>query len=100
MALVRIGNVSDLPEGAMMPARVNGRDFVVCRSNGELRAFDGLCPHQNGPLAQGNFTEGRIICPWHAWEFDARSGCLDFNPTVSLTQYPVVLDGDSIFLDA
>ena len=65
---------------------------------GEIRALDGLCPHQGGYLGQGNVADGRLICPWHAWEFDCRTGenCLD--PDQRVPTFPVKVEGADIFL--
>ena len=32
------------------------------------------CPHRGAPLAHGALHHHTIVCPWHAWEFDCRTG--------------------------
>jgi nitrite reductase/ring-hydroxylating ferredoxin subunit len=41
-----------------------------------------------------------VVCPWHAWEFDCRSGEFDYNPEVKVRKLPVVLRGEEVFVDA
>ncbi len=100
MALVRVTTLTSLPPGTMIPATIDGKDLVICNDQGTVHAFDGLCPHRNGPLWQGNFVDGRIVCPWHAWEFRCDKGCLDYNSDITLIRYPVVIQGDDVFVDA
>jgi nitrite reductase/ring-hydroxylating ferredoxin subunit len=61
---------------ARQPLRVSfaGRPVVVTRCEGEWLAFDGLCPHSLGPLDEGQLFAGRVVCPWHGYGFDVRSG--------------------------
>jgi len=73
------------------------RTFVVCNVNGSFYALDGICPHRGAPLAHGALHDNIIVCPWHAWEFDCRSGqgdCADI-PTI-----PVTVEQDVIYLHA
>jgi len=67
MALVRIASMSELTEGRLLQRSAAGKLVAVCNNQGTVHAFNGLCPHRNGPLGQGNLVDGRIVCPWHAW---------------------------------
>lgn len=51
-----------------------GVDLVLLRVDGELRAFDGLCPHQGALLGEGELDDGVLVCRNHGWRFDARTG--------------------------
>jgi toluene monooxygenase system ferredoxin subunit len=65
----------DLWEGDMREVAVEGRPvLVVSLSGGELRAYQGLCPHQQQPLVDGELEDEVITCAGHLWEFDARTG--------------------------
>jgi nitrite reductase/ring-hydroxylating ferredoxin subunit len=71
---VDLGAAADLD--ARLPLRVTfaGRPVVVARCEGELVAYDALCPHALGPLDAGPLAAGRVTCPWHGYAFDVRSG--------------------------
>lgn len=83
-------------------AVVETADFriVVCRHRGAVHAFEDRCPHAGGPLSGGNFMEGRLICPWHAWEFLCETGAWDANPAVTLRRLPVKIEQGRIWVDA
>ena len=82
-----------------MEAESGGNTYVICNAAGELHAYEGICPHAGGPLGQGNMEDGRIICPWHAWEFDCRTGVNDMDDSLQLAKFPVQVQGDDILID-
>jgi nitrite reductase/ring-hydroxylating ferredoxin subunit len=100
MPLHRIASVAELPPGAVIQAEVKGVPLVVCNDKGTLHAFVDRCPHRNAPLSEGNFVDGRLICPWHGWEFVCETGCFDYNAEVRLERYTVRIEGDEILIDA
>jgi len=82
--------VSEIPPGGRKLVAANGRAIVVFNLGGEFFALANRCPHRGGSLCEGRLTglvqsdepghynysrRGEIIrCPWHAWEFDIRTG--------------------------
>lgn len=99
MPFVKVGSLAGLAPGAVMEAEVNGASYAICNSGGDLRAFDGVCPHAGGPLGQGNIEDGRLICPWHAWEYDCLTGANDYDANLKLAMFPVITVGDDILID-
>jgi thiamine pyrophosphate-dependent acetolactate synthase large subunit-like protein/nitrite reductase/ring-hydroxylating ferredoxin subunit len=37
-------------------------------------AIANRCPHQGGPLGEGMIEGCWLICPWHGWEYDPKTG--------------------------
>jgi nitrite reductase/ring-hydroxylating ferredoxin subunit len=99
MPFVEIKTLAEVPPGSLMQVHVNGAQYALCHHEGELRCFDGLCPHAGGPLGDGNLDGDTIVCPWHAWAFDCRTGVNDFDPDLQLKSYPVVVRDGSIFVE-
>jgi thiamine pyrophosphate-dependent acetolactate synthase large subunit-like protein/nitrite reductase/ring-hydroxylating ferredoxin subunit len=52
----------------------NGRAICLARTAAGYGALDNHCPHQGGPLGDGQIADGYVICPWHAYEYDPMSG--------------------------
>jgi len=75
---VRAAAREDIPPGTVKTVLVSGRSVALFRdAGGAFFATDDLCPHQGASLGEGTYHEGRVICPWHNWVFDVRSGeCL------------------------
>jgi len=99
MALVKVASVSDLHEGALIEVMIGNEPYAVCNASGELHAMQGVCPHRGGPLGQGALNGNMVTCPWHAWEFDCRTGQNDYDPAVKIAKYDVKISGDDVFLD-
>lgn len=99
MALVKVALASHLPPGSVMQAEAGGETYAVCNVAGELYALDGFCPHAGGPLGEGALHGSTLVCPWHAWEFDCRTGANDFDPDVIVTTFPAKIEGGEIFIE-
>jgi nitrite reductase (NADH) small subunit len=99
MAFVKVGSLAELPPGSVMEAEVGEKTYAICNLGGELHALDGICPHSGGPLGQGNLDGDRLICPWHAWEYDCRTGRNDYDETIKLAMFPVKTEGDDVLID-
>ena len=80
---VRVHPVDALPEGRAVRVWAGGVRLVVGRLPGGGDCFASLdrCPHLDLPLAAFGAVElrdGRLICPWHRWEFDVRTGRCEY----------------------
>ena len=97
--MMKVAKLSELPPDSTREVVIGDRTIAVCNSGGTISVLDGTCPHHGGPLGQGNVENGFVICPWHMWEFDCRTGEFDRNPAVKLATYAVEIKGDDICID-
>src|SRR6476646_939955 len=74
MPFVRVGQASALQPDTVMEVLVDSQPYAVCNVAGAIRAVSGVCLHRGGPLGQGQIHEGRVVCPYHMWEFDCVTG--------------------------
>ncbi len=99
MAFWRAATVNEVPPGAVIEV-IRGNDlYAVCNVAGEIRAISGVCPHARGPLGQGTLHGDVILCPWHMWGFDSKSGECDFNPKLHVPAFPVKVEDGVVYLD-
>ena len=97
---VRIGAAAQMPaEGTAKEFYAAGRAVCVARIHGALAALDNECPHRGAPLAEGMIEDGRVVCPWHAWSFDPKTGQALDNPSEHVAVYPIRAQGDDIFCE-
>jgi nitrite reductase/ring-hydroxylating ferredoxin subunit len=98
---VKIGSKSEFEglQGGRL-VEVAGRNIAVFNVDGKLYAIDNDCTHVGGPLAEG-FVSGEIVtCPWHAAQFDLRTGqVLDGPASENVHVYPVRISGDEVELE-
>ncbi len=99
MAFVKIASTADLPPGSLMQAEIGESTYAVCNVDGEIHALWGTCPHAEGPLGEGTLQGTMVVCPWHGYEFDCRTGANDMEPDLKVARYAVKVDGGDILLD-
>ena len=97
---VRIGTVSELPpEGEAGEFECQGKTICVARANGEVTAMDNVCLHRGGPLAQGVVMGDKIVCPWHGWEFELKTGKLGAGTDAGVPVYRVQIEGNDVLVE-
>jgi 3-phenylpropionate/trans-cinnamate dioxygenase ferredoxin subunit len=71
-----IGPAAELPPGTTRIVEVDGRKIGVFNCDGELRAIEDRCSHDDGPLAEGPFDPDActVECPRHGSLFDLNTG--------------------------
>jgi nitrite reductase (NADH) small subunit len=79
----------------------NTNDFAVCLANinGELSALDNWCPHRRGPLGQGWIEGNAVICPWHSWAFNAKTGIADYPENEKVAIFPLRIEDANVLID-
>ena len=71
----KLASQSDLPgvnEAKEFPC--GDKAICVANVNGEISAMDNVCLHQGGPLGEGVIEDGKVVCPWHGWAWDPKTG--------------------------
>ena len=73
-----VGEAKDFRDGKLHTLDIFGRRLVAfADENGEIGVLDGYCPHMGADLSQGELSEGRVVCAFHHWAFDASGKCTD-----------------------
>lgn len=95
----KVANASEIPAGGAKIVTVGDRRVAIFKvKEGELYAVDNTCPHQGAPLGEGYLDGCVVTCPWHAWEFDVRTGACRTVPQDRIKSYKLKLSGDDVFL--
>ena len=99
-AFVRVAAVGELAPGTSRMVEVNGKEVALYNVDGKIYATTNICPHQGGPLAEGMLEGTTIVCPWHAWAFDVKSGGSPVNPRARIEVYEVRVENGDILVNA
>jgi nitrite reductase (NADH) small subunit len=99
MPFEKVATLADLPANTVIEVTVRGEPYAICNAGGNISALWGICPHAGGPLGEGQIFDGRLVCPYHAWEFDCRTGENNFDPTARVPTYAVRLDGQDVLAE-
>jgi nitrite reductase (NADH) small subunit len=113
---IRLCAVDDLAPGEKRRIVVGSRAIALCRSaSGAYFAIGDNCPHQGASLCAGALggttlasapgqyewgREGEVLkCPWHAWEFDVRSGRSLFgDEKIRVASYEIAIEDGEVML--
>lgn len=95
MALVPLGDAAGRTRWTVEDA--GGHRYAVFAVDGGYVVTDALCPHSGGPLVEGRVRDGLVICPWHFYRFDLRTGRCFTSARHRLGCYPVrEVDGELV----
>ncbi len=80
-------------------AEVEGVAVCLANLNGSLSALDNHCPHRGGPLGQGWIEGEAVVCPWHSWMFNAKTGIAEYPPNEQVGVFPLRVDGADVLIE-
>jgi nitrite reductase/ring-hydroxylating ferredoxin subunit len=118
MREINVGPASAFADPGRKLIESEGLEVGIFKLGGEFFAYENVCPHIGGPACQGKiiakveediapdrtskgmiFSKSKlhVVCPWHGFEFDIRTGRHPGNPKARLRTIKVaVTDGDVI----
>jgi nitrite reductase (NADH) small subunit len=97
---VRLCGIEDAPvEGAVAELEVQGTSLCLARLGGEFAALDNWCPHRQGPLGQGWIEGNAVVCPWHSWAFNLKTGEAEYPASERVRSFPVRVEGEDLLVE-
>ena len=76
-----------------------GRAICITRTADGYGALDNRCPHQGGPLGDGQIENGYVICPWHGYEYNPCSGRPPEGFSDAATGYAIEQRADGLYVE-
>jgi nitrite reductase (NADH) small subunit len=100
MPYTKIASQSELPT-------VNGAKEFLCGDkaicvanvNGVYSAMDNVCLHQGGPLGEGTIEHGKVVCPWHGWQYDPQTGEVVHNRKLKVAVYAMKIENGEVIVE-
>lgn len=99
MAFVKVAEEAQVAAGSGKVITVDGREYALFNVEGTYYCVDNECPHAGGPLAQGSVDGTAVMCPWHCWCFDLKTGDGMYGLGIGIGTYPTKLDEGSIYIN-
>ena len=67
--------ISKVPAGKKIKITVDGRPICLVNIDNTFHAVSNSCPHLGESLSNGTLNYlGEIVCPWHSYRFNLKSG--------------------------
>lgn len=89
---IAVGQGTLVESGGMAVAVFNGGE-------GRFFACGAICPHEDGPLAEGWIEGDAVICPWHGFDFDLRTGRCQVAGGLSIPVYAARVTEGAVEVD-
>lgn len=95
----KVAEKESLPEGGV--TTVTAGYHAVClihTAEHGYTALDNRCPHQGGPLGEGHLDGPWLLCPWHGYEYNPKTGEPPEGYGDYATPLPLELREDGIYV--
>lgn len=100
MPFSKVAEQSDLPPtNEAKEFLCNNKTLCIANVNGSYSAMDNVCLHRGGPLGQGIIERGRVVCPWHGWAWDTKTGAAEQDPKMKVAVYPLKIEGGDVLAE-
>lgn len=89
MSWIQITQTDSIPLREGRSVRLGRKEIAIFHLPDQFVALDNMCPHNQGPLADGIVKGDKVVCPLHGWNICLESGkvCKPDVP-VSVRTYP------------
>jgi nitrite reductase/ring-hydroxylating ferredoxin subunit len=119
MPEINVGPASTFGDPGRKLIASGGVEVGIFKLGGEFFAYENVCPHLGGPACQGmiiakveevvaddrtskglEFSKTKInmVCPWHGYEFDIRTGRHPGDPHCRLKPIKVRVEGTDVIV--
>jgi nitrite reductase/ring-hydroxylating ferredoxin subunit len=100
MPFVAVARATDIPLGQGQYVEHDGLAVAVFNAGGgRFYATGATCPHEDGPLSEGWYEAGTVVCPWHGFDFDVVTGRCRVDPDLAVPVYAARVRGDVVEVD-
>jgi nitrite reductase (NADH) small subunit len=100
MPFTKIATQSDLPptnEAKEFPC--GNKTICIANVDGNYSAMDNVCLHRGGPLGSGMVEGGKVVCPWHAWAWDPKTGATELDSSMRVQIYPMKIENGDVLVE-
>lgn len=118
MAEIFVVKADEMTDGDRRIIKTPKGEIGLFRHEGAYYAYANHCPHSGGPACEGllipqiaedynedktykgqRFTDRmNIVCPWHGWEYDMKTGTHAGDSRRKLKKYDVVERSGDIYV--
>ena len=96
-----VAKVSDIKTAGVLPVQIGKKMVALFYCEGEIKAYEDMCPHRAGPLSEGEIKNGEVSCPWHQARFDLKTGKVLCGPaTRSLKSVAITVENGQVLVAA
>lgn len=88
-----------IPVNTIRKIQLDGKQYCLANNSNNFIAFQKECPHAGADLSKGTLnTFGQIVCPFHAYMFDLKSGEEDRKRCKFIKIYTVFWEENKLYI--
>lgn len=96
---VLVAPLQELPPRIGRELIVDGMKIAVFRlSDDRVKAIGGVCPHKQGPLAEGIVAGDFVQCPLHDYKISLRDGKVQEPDEGCVAVYETVIEAGDVYV--
>jgi len=61
--------------------------------------LDDWCPQRGAALAEGWLEGGGVVCPWHSWTVNLKTGEAEYPVHERVAVIPLKIEGEDVLAD-
>jgi nitrite reductase/ring-hydroxylating ferredoxin subunit len=96
---IKVAAVNELSPGQGKLVQVDGNNIALFNVNGTYHAMGAVCPHEDGPLHEGEVDGDTIIYPWHGYDFNVKTGECPLDSELRVLTYVVKTERNDVFIE-
>jgi len=98
MKWYKVLNNSELKYPFLTKAKAAGTTICLVGVDNEVYALAAKCPHAGADISQGWCRDGKLICPFHRYGYDIKTGRGNPGQGDYINTYPVEIREDGIYV--
>lgn len=119
MTEYRAGSLDEFKDGGRVLLKCGDAEIGIFMLDGELYAWHNECAHRGGPVCQGRImkrvvepvasdgtvralayhaAETHIVCPWHGYEYNVKTGRHPGQAGLRLRQATVTVRNGAVYV--
>jgi len=99
MAWYKVAEATNLSTPFLMKVNAGGKLLCLIYADGKLFAVSATCPHAGADLSKGWCAEGKLICPFHRYQYDLDTGRGAAGQNDFIRTYMVEQRADGIYVE-
>lgn len=85
---------SRMNQRTLLTVKINEKALLLVHHKDSFYLVKNKCPHQGAALDRATCEDGMIVCPWHRYGFDLKTGR---GAGLYLDNYPIELREDGVY---
>ncbi|OTN89373.1 nitrite reductase [NAD(P)H], small subunit [Enterococcus sp. 7E2_DIV0204] len=99
MEKILVGQLADLAPRMGKEVIVGEQKIAVFRlSDDRIKAIENVCPHKQGPLAEGTVSGEYVFCPLHDYKINLNDGQVQEPDEGCVRSYETIVEADLVYI--